>query len=289
MGQGPAQPLPAAAGAAVVSRGWIGGAAWLCWALMPSLFSLFRKRRPEPESLPAKFARLLAFHADMAAQTRARLAELERQGDMALLIANHSHLVHDHCEIAVMRWRLGDDPRSTIAETHAAYRGLIACRNRVDPGHALPMAAIAGITDWDLVHALFWLAGTREPVVMHFPQLLEERYFAYSRFLLLQVTGADVPPELAAAVAGFAASGQGLVDRDFAAKQSLLNGAPDAAALLAQIAGHWPKRRTNGFYRTSAPLPAGHDVSNDLSVDWQLACIARALGLAAPAPHGWRW
>ena len=256
---------------------------------MPSLFSLFRRRKAEPERLPAKFARLLVVHADFAAQTRARLPDLERQGDMALLIANHSHLVHDLGEIAVMRWRLGEDPRGAIADAHAAFRGLVACRNRVDPGHALPMAQIAGITDWDLVHALFWLAGTPEPVVMHFPRLLEARYFSYSRFLLLRVTGADVPPALAAAVAGLAASGQGLVDRDFAAKQALLNDVGDAAALMAEIAGLWPKRRTNGFYRTSAPLPAGHDVSNDLSVDWQLACIARARGLAAPAPHSWRW
>jgi hypothetical protein len=256
---------------------------------MRGLLSFLRKRKPEPESLPAKFARLLVVHADFAAQTRARLPDLERQGDMALLIANHSHLVHDLSHIAVMRWRLGDDPRRAIAEAHAAYRGLIACRERVDPGHALPMAAIAGITDWDFVHALFWLAGIPEPVVMHVPRLLEARYFSYSRWLLLRVTGAEVPPALAAAVAGFAASGQGLVDRDFAAKRALLDGAGDPAALTARIASHWPKRRTNGFYRTSAPLPAGHDVSNDLSVDWQLAAIARARGLTAPAPHGWRW
>jgi hypothetical protein len=256
---------------------------------MPGLFSLFRKRPPPPERTADKFVRLLATRADFAAQTRARLPALERQGDMALLLANHSHLVDDLSMIAVMRWRLGEDPHSAIAETHMAYRGLIACRNRVDPGHALPMAQIAGITDWDFVHALFWLAGTPEPVMMHMPRLLEERYFAYGRYLLLRVTGADVPPELAAAVAGLAGNGKGLVDRDFAAKQALLDGEGDAGALMVRTAGDWPKRRSNGFYRTSAPLAAGHDASNDLSVDWQLACIAKAWGLAAPAPHGWRW
>ncbi|WP_164155487.1 hypothetical protein [Sandarakinorhabdus rubra] len=252
------------------------------------MFGLFR-RKPKPETLPEKFARLFVVHAELAASTRALIAELARQDQPTLLIANHSHLVNDLSMIAVMRWRQGEDPRAAIAEAHAAYCDLIACRNAVDPGHALPMDQIAGITDWDMVYALFWLAGTPEPVVMHFPRLVEERYFAYSHVLLLRMTGAGVPPALAAAVARFLAGGQGLVDRDFAAKQALLDGAPDAAALMAAIAGNWPKRRTNGFFRTSAPMLAGHDASNDLSVDGQLACIARALGLAAPPPHVWRW
>lgn len=107
----------------------------------------FGREKPPPESLPEKSIRLLAFRADMAAQTRARLAELERQGDRALLLHNHSHLVDHHCEIAVMLWRRGDDPRTAIAVMQAAYAGLLACRERVDPGHHLAMAGIAGITD----------------------------------------------------------------------------------------------------------------------------------------------
>lgn len=256
---------------------------------MPGFLSLFRKRPPPPEGLPEKFARLLAFRADMAAQTTARLAELERQDDRALLLSNHSHRVDDHCAIAMMLWRRGDDPRGAIADAHAAYRDLIACRNRVDPDHRLAVDRIAGITEWDLVHALFWLAGTPEPVVMQCPRRLEERYFAYSHCLLLRLTGNDVPAALAAVVARFAASGQGLVDRDFAAKQALLDGAGDADALMARIAGHWPQRRRAGFYQASAPQFAGHDVSNDVAVDWQLAGIAKARGLMAPAPHAWRW
>lgn len=251
------------------------------------MFRLFRKT-PSPETLPEKFARLLAVHAELAASTRALTADLAHQDQPALLIANHSHLVHHLSGIAVMRWRLGEDPRAAIAEAHAAYRDLIACRTAVDPGHRLAMDQIAGITDWDLVHALFWLAGMPEPVAMHVPRLEQERYFACSRFLLLRVTGALVPPALAAAVAGFQ-GGDGLVDRDFRDKLALLDGAGDPAALMARIASHWPKRRSNGFFRTSAPLLAGHDAWNDLSVDWQLACIARARGLSAPVPHGWRW
>ena len=151
------------------------------------------------------------------------------------------------------------------------------------------MERIAGITEWDLVYALFWLTGRPEPVVMRFPRLLEERYFAYCQVLLLRLTGGEVPPALAAAVAGFAATGQALVDRDFAAKQALLDGTGDAGALMARVAGHWSRRRRAGFYQACAPQHAGHDVSNDLAVDWQLACLANARGLAAPAPHAWRW
>jgi hypothetical protein len=252
------------------------------------MFGLFRKK-PKPETLPEKFTRLFASFEELADSTRALITELEQQNQPALLIANHSHLVHDLGSIAVMQWRLGDDPRAAIAEAHAAYHGLITCRNRVDPGHALPMNQIAGITDWDMMYALFWLAGTPEPPVMHVAGLAEARYFAYSRFLLLRVTGAGVPPELADAVARFAADEQGLVNRDFRKKQALLDGAPDAAALAARIAGKWPKRRTDSFYQSSASINAGWDASNDLSVDWQLACIARLFGLTVPAPHGWRW
>ncbi|WP_156254881.1 hypothetical protein [Sandarakinorhabdus oryzae] len=251
------------------------------------MFGLFRKK-PKPETLPEKFARLFVVHAELVAATRALIAELARQDQPALLIANHSHLVADLAAIAVMRWRLGEDPRAAIAEAHAAYRELIACRDRADPGHALPMDAIAGITDWDLVHALFWLAGTPEPVVMQFPRLEQERYFAYSRFLLLRVTGAEVPAALAAAVAQFD-SGDGLVDKDFRDKLALLDGDGDAQALVGRIAGYWPIRRRNGFYQSSAPLPAGFDASNDLSVDWQLACILKLKGLEVAGPHGWRW
>ena len=150
------------------------------------------------------------------------------------------------------------------------------------------MDQIAGITDWDLVHALFWLAGTPEPVVMHFPRLEQERYFAYSHYLRLRLTGAEVPATLAAAVAQFQ-NGDGLVDRDFRDKLALLAGDGDARALVARILGHWPKRRRNGFYQSSAPLPAGFDASNDLSVDWQLACILKQKGLHAAGPHSWRW
>lgn len=251
------------------------------------MISLFR-RKPKPESVPEKFTRLLALREELAADTRAIIADLERQNQPALLIANHSHLVDHLIGIAVMLWRRGDDPRAAIGRAHAAHQALIACRDRIDPGHALPMDQIAGITEWDLVHALFWLAGTPEPPVMHVPRLEQERYFACSRFLLLRVTDAPVPAALAQAVAGFQ-GGDGLVDRDFRDKLALLDGAGDPAELMARIAAHWPQRRTNSFYRTSAPLLAGHDASNDLSVDWQLACIARAKGLPPDPVHGWRW
>jgi hypothetical protein len=251
------------------------------------MLGLFRKTPPR-ESLPAKFARLLAFHAEMVASTRAAIADLKRQDQPALLISNYSHLVGDHCQIAVMQWRLGQDPRAAIAAMHTAYHEMIACRAAVDPDRRLPMAQIAGITDWDFVHALFWLAAMPEPVQMHFPRLAEERYFACSHFLLHRVTGTDVPGPLAQAVAGFQ-SGDGLAARDFRDKLALLDGEA-SDALIARIEGYWRKRRRDGFYQSSAPLLAGFDASNDLSVDWQLACILRVKGIARPhSPHAWHW
>jgi hypothetical protein len=255
------------------------------------MFGFFRKKKPE--SLPEKFTRLLQFHADMAASTRAAIAELKRGDQPALLIENYSHLVLDHAEIAVMRWRRGDDPRAAIAATHEAYREMIACLDTVDPEGRLPMASIAGITDWGLVHSLFWLAGSPEPVRLQFPRLLEERYFAYSHFVLHRVVDAAVPRPLAEAVERFQTGANALVDRDFRDKMALLDGAPDAAvreALITRIEGYWPRRRNAAFYRTSAPLPAGHDASNDLSIDHQLACILQRLGISRPqSAHAWKW
>ncbi len=60
-------------------------------------------RKPKPETLPEKFTRLLAFHAEMIVTTRALIADLKRQDQPVLLIQNYSHLVHDHGEIAVMQ------------------------------------------------------------------------------------------------------------------------------------------------------------------------------------------
>ena len=253
----------------------------------------FFGKKPKAETLPEKFARLQQFHADMAASTRSAIVELKRQNQPALLIENYSHLVHDHCEIAVMLWRRGDDPRAAVATTHQAWREMIECWDAVDPNHQLPMSAIAGITDWDLVHSLFWLSGTPEPVRLDFPRLLEERYFAYSRFLLHRVTGSTVPSPLADAIDRFQAGAETLVDLDFRDKLALLESDPTASAseaLIARIEARWPKRRNSGFYRTSAPLNAGHDVSNDLSVDHQLACILHLKGLTRErSPHAWRW
>ena len=170
---------------------------------------------------------------------------------------------------------------------------MIACLDAVDPDRLLPMSAIAGITDWDLVHSLFWLTGSPEPVVLHFPRLLEERYFTYSRFILHRVTSAAAPPSLANAVDQFQTGADALVDRDFRDKLRLLESAHDAderEALITRIESNWPKRRNSGFYQRSAPLQAGHDASNDLSLDHQLACILRLLGITRPrSPHAWRW
>lgn len=256
------------------------------------MFGLFGKKQ-KPEALPDKFTRLQRFHADMVVSTRTAIAELKRSDQPALLIENFSHLVNDHTAIAIMQWRRGDDPRAAIAETRAAYREMIDCRDAVDPDRLLPMSAIAGITDWDLVHSLFWLTGSSEPVVLHFPGLLEERYFAYSHFILHRVTGAAAPPSLANAVDQFQTGADAPVDRDFRDKLRLLDSATDAderEALITRIEGNWPKRRKAGFYQRSAPLQAGHDASNDLSLDYQLACILRVLGITRPqSPHAWRW
>ena len=256
------------------------------------MFGWFTRKR-QPETLPEKFTRLLGFHANMIVSTRAAIAELKRGDQRALLVQNYSHLVSDHSAIAVMQWRRGDDPRAAIAETHAAYREMIACLDRVDPDRRLPMSDIAGITDWDLVHSLFWLTGVPEPLVLGFPQLLEERYFAYSRYVLHRVTGEAVPPALAEAVEQFQTGADEMVDREFRDKLRLLDGAPDAderEALITRIEGNWPRRRNSGFYRRSAPLQAGHDASNDLSVDHQLACILHRLEIKRPhSPHAWRW
>lgn len=84
-----------------------------------------------------------------------------------------------------------------------------------------------------------------------------------------------------------------MVDREFRDKLRLLDSAPDSderEALITRIEGNWPKRRNAGFYQSSAPLQAGHDASNDLSLDYQLAGILRRLGIARPhSPHAWRW
>ena len=167
------------------------------------------------------------------------------------------------------------------------------CLDAVDPERLLPMSAIAGITDWDLVHSLFWLTGSSEPVLLHFPRLLEERYFAYSRFILHRVTGAAVPRSLADAVDQFQTGADALVDRDFRDKLRLLDSATDAderEALITRIEGNWSKRRKSGFYQRSAPLQAGYDASNDLSLDHQLACILRLSGITRhDSPQAWRW
>lgn len=255
------------------------------------MFGFFRK--PKPESVADKFVRLLAFHAQMADSTRAAISALKQQDQPALLLSNYSHLLHDLGEIAVMRWRLGEDPRPAIAKAHQAYREMLACWDEVDPQRALSMEQVSGITDWDLLYALFWLNGVQEPFPLRFPRLLEERYFTYSRFLLHRVTGKDVPEPLARAVARFQSGSKALVDQDFRDKLALLDSAPTAAeteSLIQRIEGRWPLRRRNGFYQRSAPLQAGHDASNDLSVDYQLACILRRLGIARPqSPHAWRW
>lgn len=255
------------------------------------MFGFFRK--PKTESVADKFVRLFAFHAQMADSTRTAITALKQQDQPDLLISNYSHLLLYLGQIAVMQWRLGEDPRPAIANARQASREMIACWDEVDPQRALSMEQVSGITDWDLLYALFWLTGVQEPFQLGFPRLLEERYFAYSRFLLHRVTGTDVPAPLAKAVARFQSGSTALVDQDFHDKLALLDSDPASAeteALIQRIEGRWPQRRRNGFYQRSAPLQAGHDASNELSVDYQLACILRRLGIARPhSLHAWRW
>lgn len=127
------------------------------------------------------------------------------------------------------------------------------------------------------------------PPQLHHPAMLDERYFACSRFLLCRTTDVPVPQPLAQAVAAFEATGKSPFDEDFHEKLALLDGGADGD-LISRIEAGWPRRRTVSAYRTSAPLMAGHDVSNDLSVDYQLAAILHRLGVARPrSPHAWRW
>lgn len=257
------------------------------------MFGLFKKKKPQPESLPEKFTRLLAFHAETSVSTRALIAELKRGNQPQLLLWNYSHLVYCFSEIAVMRWRQGDDPRDAIAQAHGAYLEMMACRDEIDPGGRIPVESIAGITDWDFVHTLFWLVGSPEPVRLHHPGVLQERYPAYSHYLLCRTTGVAVPPALADAVERYKNGSEALVDRDFRDKLELLDGAPDLdrrEELLTRIERNWRKRRNDGYYAKWAPIQAGTDASNDLSVDHQLASILHVTGVTRPqSPHSWKW
>ncbi len=116
---------------------------------------------------------------------------------------------------------------------------MIACLDQVDPEHRLSMAEIAGITDWDLIHSLFWLVGTPEPARLHHHALLQERYFAYSRLLLHRVTGDAVPPPLAEAVERFRTGADKLVDRDFRAKLACILHRLDVARPHGLHAWRW--------------------------------------------------
>jgi hypothetical protein len=256
------------------------------------MFRLFG-RKQKPESLPEKFIRLLAFHAETAASTRTLIAELKRGNQPQLLLWNYSHLVYDFSEIAVMRWRQGEDPRGAIADARSAYLEMMACRDEIDPRGQIPVESIAGITDWDFVHSLFWLVGSPEPVRLQRPELLNERYSAYSHYLLCRTTGLAVPPALAAAVERFKTGTEALVDRDFHDKLELLDGAPNVdrrEALITRIERNWRKRRNDGYYAKHSPIQAGTDASNDLSVDHQLACILHRIGETRPqSPHAWKW
>lgn len=253
---------------------------------------MFFRKKP-PETLPEKFIRLVAFYEDMARQTSAAIDQFKAENEPVLVLSNYSHLIHDHCEIAVMLWRRGDDPRPAMARMHAAYRTMLAYRDVVDPACTIPMDEVAGITDWDLVYAAFWLIGQAEQPQFHFPRLLDERYFTYSRYLLHRLTDTAMPGAIAAAAERFQAGNDGLVDRNFRDLQMLMGETqPDAdiPAIVARIEKNWQKRRRSAFYNRAAPLPAGFDASNDLSVDYQLACVVKKQGWeVAGNPHLWRW
>lgn len=252
---------------------------------------MFFRRKQQPETLPEKFARVLAFKSEMIASAPERIAWLEATGQIRLALENHSHLIGDWCSTAVMHWRQGDDPRPAVREMRQAYQVMLAERDRLDPQHAIALPTVAGITDWDLVYSLFWLIGDPAEPLLHDPHMLEERYFAYARYLLHRTTGSAVPDKLAEAVERFKQSGDGLVDRNFRDLVALLEADEAAAAPLAKrIAGNWSKRRRAAFYNRSAPLNAGFDASNDLAVDYQLACIVHARGWHfSDSPHYWRW
>lgn len=251
---------------------------------------LFR-RKPKPETLAQKFDRLLAFRAELIESAPARIADLAQTGDVRLVLQNHGHHVDDCSAVAVMLWRRGDDPRAAIRQTRQAYQTLLAERDRLDPQQTIPPAAIAGIADWDLIYSLFWLIGEPAQPLLHDPEMLGQRYFAYARYLLHRTTGSAVPEAVAAAVARFQATHDQFVDRNFRDLLALLDAdRATAEPLCARIAANWSKRRTMAFYNTSAPLPAGFDASNDLSVDYQLACIIRAKGWHfTGSPHYWCW
>lgn len=250
-------------------------------------------RKTKAESVPEKFARLLSFRESSAKSTASLIQQLKLENNVALALENYSHLIDDHSDISVMLWRRGEDPRQAIIRVHQAYKEMISYRYSLDPDHNIPMDEIAGITEWDLVYSLFWLIGKKEEFDYHFPYLYSERYFAYSRFILHRITDTDIPEPLSAAVESFQLTFHDLVDRNFRDLLMLLGDEqPDdeVDVIVARISSNWLKRRNLNFYQASAPLLAGFDASNDLSVDYQLACILKKNGWQfAENPHFWRW
>jgi hypothetical protein len=250
-------------------------------------------KRQQPETLAEKFVRLLAFDREMVVSSGTLIDDFKRAGNTQMALWNYSHLIHYRsCSVAKL-WRSGQDPRPDIIAMYRAYLEMIAYRAESDPDQAIPMAEIAGITDWDMVYSAFWMIGEVEPFVMGFPGLLGERYFAYSHYLLHRLCDQEVPAELAAAVAEAQSTNAELVDLNFRDHLMLL-GEMEAdlglEAIARRIVANWPKRRRSKFYESSAPYLAGYDLSNDLSVDYQLGCVLQKIGLVIPEnPHAWRW
>lgn len=252
---------------------------------------IFRKRKIE--TLDEKFTRLLSFSRSMVESSQSAISDFKKSGNVPMALSNFSHLIHNYSEIATMRWRSGQDPRDSIRQAHDAYCDMVAYRSHFDPDHQIPMIKIAGITDWDLIYSLFWLNGKSEPFEFVFPDYLSMRYFAYSRYILHRVTDTEIPEILRNAVENFHSEYGELVDQNFGDLLILLDDRArneEVGAIVARVETNWRKRRNTKFYHSSAPLLAGHDVSNELSIDYQLACIVKKQGWHFPeSPHLWRW
>ena len=257
------------------------------------VFGRLFARRAVPETVAAKQVRMLGVYRELAASSSAIIAQARQAGDVALTLSNYSHLIGDLGSLAVLLWRLGEDPRTVICEAHDAHDAMIAFRDLADPAHGLTMGQISGITDWDQIYTLFWLTGRSVEPVFHHPHLLAQRYFAYSRWQLLRLTGRPQPDDLAATVERFRTRHDELVDRHFADLVALLDGLPDgeaACAVARRVAESWSRRRRSAFYQASTPVNAGFDAANDLSIDHQLAAALHRRGLDCPAgPHRWQW
>jgi hypothetical protein len=250
-------------------------------------------KKKKAETLEEKFARLLDFNERLIESTRLSIDNIKISGDIRLALSNYSHLIHDHCDTALMLWRSGKDPRQIIADAHDVYNEMVSYRNQFDPDAIFTMAQIQGTADWDLLYSLFWLIGKHEPFDFYFADYQTGRYFIYSRYILCKTTNTKIPDDIEFLTMEAQKNNNDFVDKNFRDLLMLFDdrlGESETQIIVERITSNWYKRRNLDFYYSDAADCAGHDVSNDLSIDYQLACILKRNRWVFPEnPHFWRW